>query len=146
MTRRRTPLAALAAVTVLVVGGCGDQAPDATPTEPSTPTAADGTGSQHPSRDVVSVTVHQTGGLAGIDETTTVEAGSPGSGRVLALAGRLRDAPPPVSKQAPCCDRITYRVSIRYADGGTAGYVTWDGDAGRVLTLATSVLSGAGTR
>jgi hypothetical protein len=142
VTRCRTLLAALVAATVLVVGGCGEEAPDAAPTAGPTATGAGGTGSQEAPGDVVSVSVRQTGGLAGIDETTTVDAVSPGARRVLALAAELPEGSADSATKVPCCDRFTYQVTVRFGDGDTTEYVTWDGDTGPVLALATSVVRG----
>jgi hypothetical protein len=144
MTRRRTLPAALVAATALVVGGCGEEARDANPSEPSSPTAAGGTGSPDAPGGVVSVTVRQTGGLAGIDETMTVTGATPGARRVLALATGLPEESADAAAKVPCCDRITYEVTVRFAGGETADYVTWDGDTGPVLALAGSVLRRSG--
>jgi hypothetical protein len=155
VTGRRAPLPAVLAVALLavgvVLGGCGEQRPERAADSPAGSvvggTGPEDTGTEPPGHDpggVVSVTVRRTGGLAGVDETTTVHAGSPGARRVLDLVDGLPAAPAPVPKQAPCCDRITYRVSVRFADGGAAAYVTWDGDSGPVLALVASVMRGGG--
>ena len=138
----------LACVVVASVSGCGQPgAGDAEEPPSGTTTTADGgVGTGAGTGAVTAVTVRQSGGLAGVDESDTVTDDVAGAGPILAKAAAL---PKPSGKdlvKAPCCDFITYQVSVRYTDGTTASYVTWDGGPRRVLDVAMAVLSAAASQ
>jgi hypothetical protein len=77
---------------------------------------------------VESVTVRQSGGIAGIDQTWRVSADTPGVARVLAAAGdeALRAAATGTPATDLCCDLFQYDITIRYSDGLTVRLRTTD--------------------
>ena len=150
--RRRTALlAACLATLVLAVPGCGQWAADGSDGSDGSDSAADqaagatspGTGGDEAggaALAITAVTVRLTGGLSGVDDSTTLTDEADRSGEVFAMAAML---PQPVRggpAEAPCCDLISYRVTVRFANGDTNTYVTWDGGPAQALLLARAVL------
>lgn len=148
-TRTRAPrpttsvLAALLFAGVLVLtSACATENGDrgAPSTESSTTSSTSGgdpAGQQPDPGQAVKLSFRKTGGLRGIDESTTyaVDAAPPaGSSKaevraILAAASDpgLRDVElEPVPKNA-CCDLQEYSVTVSYADGSSESFRTVDG-------------------
>ncbi len=142
--RRATALlAAVLATLLLVLSGCGQARSDATadPRPDATSPTDGGAGEPGGSATAITaVTVRETGGLMGVDDSTTVAEGADRAGAVFATAAMLPEPARRGPPEAPCCDLVTYRVTVHYVNGDTNTYVTWDGDAGPVLLLAKAVL------
>lgn len=123
MRRRLVVLAA--AVLALVAGGCGSESvDDATPGAPGS-----GSPSTAPQTSVESVSLQQSGGIAGVHRTWRVTSSTPGAKQVFAAAQAesLQDAaarePTPI-----CCDFFVYNIVIHYSDGDTLQVATSDGE------------------
>jgi len=86
-----------------------------------------------------SVTVVQYGGLAGVETTMRIDAGTPGSERVLRLAASVDDPPDPEQAQIPCCDLFRYEVTIQLPDGTQTRTGTFDGDDSDAFALVQAV-------
>ncbi len=146
MTRPSSVRASWAAVALgscLAVGGCADpdQAPDAA--DGAAPGTA-ATTSAGPA--VTAVQVESSGGLAGIDESVRVTADSPGSAAVIEQAAEVAAVADPDGQPGgtpPCCDQISYRVTISLADGSTVERSTYDGADSPVLDLVRTVMAQA---
>ncbi|MGI8614257.1 MAG: hypothetical protein ACR2KL_10020 [Nocardioidaceae bacterium] len=118
-------LLAAVALAVLGVAACGStsttQPAVASPKAPQSSAAPEAR----------SVTVVQTGGLAGSHSTWRVTAGTRHSARVFTAANKATLQPlaahEPVT--APCCDRFSYTVVVRYADGSRLSVSTFEGDS-----------------
>jgi hypothetical protein len=125
---------------LLVVSGCGtasrndDSAAAGQPPSASSPTASADEGS---GAEVVSVSLHRTGGLKPITVNRVFAADAkPPAGfdaadvaSVLSAASRFTDADvhaTPVPADT-CCDRYTYELTITYADGSSESVKTIDG-------------------
>jgi hypothetical protein len=115
---RLTPKVALlvAPACLLLVTACGSENTDSggLPTTPASTGQVEAT----------VVTVHRTGGIAGVDDSWTVRANSPGDLSPPAAAAVLRIASSPafqaVEPTKPtqvCCDFFTYDVTVSYSDG-----------------------------
>lgn len=142
--RRHPPLpTACLATLALALSACAGVSADGASDRAATAGGAAGSDLTSPGQ-VTSVIVRRTGGLAGIDDTTTVGDDDASAGPVLAMAAMLPAPAASGAAVAPCCDRISYRVRVRYGTDKTVTYVTWDGDAGPVLRLATAVLDATG--
>ncbi|MDQ3663261.1 MAG: hypothetical protein M3353_01180 [Actinomycetota bacterium] len=121
--------------TAVCLAGCGSatSAPggDDPSTSPAQPRA-------------VQVRVEASGGLAGFDTTVVVRAGEPGSAEVLEQATALATAAPeggPTGPTGPCCDRISYSVTLNLDDGSTVEASTYDGDDSPSHDLVLAVLA-----
>jgi len=121
--RRR--FAALSVLVALAAAGCGTAGdPSSTSDRPSRSSPAT------PSQVTVeSVTVHQSGGIAGVDRTWRVSSDTPGSRRVFAVASEeaVRDSGGDKAAEV-CCDFFVYAVSVSYSDGRTVRFSTTDGE------------------
>jgi len=139
-------LAAGIATLVLALSGCGQARSDATADPPADATSPTGAGDEAggSATAITAVTVRETGGLMGVDDSTTVAEGADRAGAVFATAAMLPEPAQHGPPAAPCCDLVTYRVTVHYANGDTNTYVTWDGDPGQVLLLARAVLKAPG--
>jgi hypothetical protein len=80
------------------------------------------------------VTVHRTGGIAGVDDSWTVKADKPGdlSPRAAAEVLRIASSPAfrtidPTKPTQRCCDFFSYAVSVSYSDGSQLQINTDDG-------------------
>ncbi len=121
MTPLARPLALLLTLLALATGGCGsqttgDDSPQAGPSSTTTPSTG-----------VTSVTVQQSGGIAGSERTWRVREGTRGAHDVFAAAenGRLRDVV--VKPSEVCCDFFSYDITITYSDGDTVRLRAVDG-------------------
>ena len=114
----------LSLLSALVAGGCGadsgsapasDRSPESSAATPSDVT-------------VESVTVRQSGGIAGVDQTWRVTSETPGSQRVFAAA-RNEAVLDSHGSKAPevCCDFFLYHISIQYSDGRAVQLSATDG-------------------
>ncbi len=135
------PLAALLAVT----SACGSTrtAPTTDEEPPSTAGSAGGS-AERPAAGrgpaiATSVTVAQSGGLAGIETRLRVDRDTPGAERVLRLAATVDDPPDPEQAQIPCCDMTLYRIAIVLADGTVQRVATFDGDSSDAYALVQAV-------
>ncbi|WP_412542810.1 protealysin inhibitor emfourin [Longispora sp. K20-0274] len=84
-----------------------------------------------------SVTLEQTGGLAGVQRRFTVDTSTPGARRdpLLATVARpdfLALEPSYVSGNT-CCDRFVYELTVRYPDGRVKSVVTVEGGGAPAL-------------
>lgn len=116
-------VAVLAALLTLVAGACGAESED----DPTPDDGASAPTSTGPQVSVESVTVQQSGGIAGIDQTWHVTGSTPGAEQVFAAAQdeALRDAAASKSTQI-CCDFFVYDIVIRFSDGDTLRLATSD--------------------
>jgi len=140
----RAAVAAVVAALVLGISGCGGETTeDVTAPEPGE------TGSTAIERAVDSVTVHQSGGLAGVRRTWQVNAGASNAERVFDAAGAngmtaaATDAS--VAPTVPCCDFFVYDITIRYSDGRALRVRTSDAERRpdpAVTRLLNAVLAG----
>ncbi len=123
MVMRRL-LAVLGALLMLTAGGCGPgSGNDAGPEGPGS------TATSPPSRvQPESVTMQQSGGIAGVERTWRVTNDTRGADRVFAAAqdDALQAAAARTSTPI-CCDFFVYNILIRYSDGETLQIVTSDG-------------------
>jgi hypothetical protein len=129
----------LAAISLLAVfSACGsagdDHADSTTPASSATGESADSAGP-----DVVSVTLHRSGGLKPMTVTRVFTADEPPPDgydpvdvrRVMAAADAFVAADADVNPlpSNTCCDRYTYAVTLQYADGTSRTFETVDGVA-----------------
>ncbi len=139
----RASCAAVAVGVLLAVGGCADPDQGADAADG----ASAGTGDATPvGPAVTAVRVESTGGLAGIEESVQVTADSPGSEEVIQRAAEvaaLADQGGDPGSTPPCCDQITYRVTITLADGSTVETTTYDGADSPALDLVRAVMEQA---
>ena len=121
----RAALAAVLTAVTLILAACGSGGDPGTSPGGGVPTDRPTDGPAP--AEVRSVTVTQSGGVAGVLRTWRVGPGTPGSDEVFAAATReaLAGTDPGIPREPPCCDLFAYEVLVRYADGGTARYVTY---------------------
>lgn len=135
MTLRGKTAAAGCLVTAVCLAGCGAQTSAPADNEPS-PSPAQPR--------AVQVRVEVSGGLAGFDTSVVVRAGDPGSTDILEQATALATAPPEQQSPGPtvpCCDRISYAVTVNLDDGSTVEASTYDGDDSAAHDLVFEVLA-----
>jgi hypothetical protein len=127
--RLRTAAAWVA--TAVCLAGCGAQtaAPgDSAPAEPR----------------AVQVRVEASGGFAGFDRSVVVRAGEAGSTDILERATAFAATEPegePPGPTAPCCDRISYSITVNLDDGSTVETSTYDGDKSPSHDLVLAILA-----
>ena len=135
MTLRGRTAAAGWLVTAVCLAGCGAQ----------TSAPADAGPSPSPAQPrAVQVRVEASGGLAGFETTVVVRTGEPGSADVLAQATDVAAAAPDQQSPGPtvpCCDRISYSVTVNLDDGSTVETSTYDGDDSAAHDLVFAVLA-----
>ncbi len=134
MTQRGKTAAVGWLATAVCLAGCG-----------SATSAPGGDLSTSPAQPrAVQVRVEASGGLAGFDTTVVVRTGEPGSAEVLEQATSLATAAPegePTGPTAPCCDRISYSLTVNLDDGSTVEVSTYDGDDSPSHDLVLAVLA-----
>ena len=121
--------------TAVCLAGCGSQTSAPGDNDPS-PSPAEPR--------AVQVRVEVSGGLAGFDTSVVVRAGEPGSTDVLGQATALATAAPegePPGPTVPCCDRISYALTINLDDGSTVETSTYDGDDSPSHDLVLAVVA-----
>jgi hypothetical protein len=115
------------AACLVLVTACGsentDSSADRSPTMSTSTQVAEAT----------SVTVHRTGGIAGVNDTWTVKADKPGGLSPRAAEEVLRIASSPAFKAIDptkatqvCCDFFSYAVTVQYSDGSQVQLQTDD--------------------
>ena len=121
MRRRLTIVSVLL---VIAAGGCGWNGGDA----PASDRSPESSAATPTGVTVRSVTVHQSGGIAGVDRTWRVTGDTPGSQRVFAAASNeaVVDSDGTTAPEV-CCDFFVYSISIRYSDGRTVQLSATDG-------------------
>lgn len=138
----RAVVAAAAVALVLSISGCGEPVDYGTtrPAPWETSTAADKT--------VDSVTVQQSGGLAGVRRTWQVKPGASNAARVFDAAsadGVAAAAAASTVATVPCCDFFVYDITVRYSDGRSLRVRTSDAQRHQdpaVTRLLNAVLAG----
>ncbi len=131
---RRVLLAASAAACLVLITACGSQNTDSSATQPGRDPSSSATASSTQSVRATTVTVHRTGGIAGVDDSWTVKADKPGdlSPRAAAEVLRIASSPAfraidPTKPTQRCCDFFSYAVSVSYSDGSQLQIHTDDG-------------------
>jgi hypothetical protein len=124
----RRLIATLAAVTALTVAGCGTDNAQSSGGDTDSNSSSDSAGSSDAAAAVESVSMTQSGGIAGSRETWTVGPSDRGHAAVFDAASQQVLAGAEGAKGTPpCCDLFQYDLVIRYSDGSTASYRTYDG-------------------
>ena len=120
----RRLIAILVAATALAVAGCGADDADSSGGNPDQNSSSDPAGSSR----VESVAMTRTGGVAGVRESWRIGPSDRGHAAVFEAASQEQLADVEGAKgKPPCCDFFQYSLVIRYADGSTASYRTYDG-------------------
>ena len=113
---RRVARLAMPAACLLLVAGCGSENTN----------SGDSPQTSAPAGPVEAtvVTVHRAGGIAGVNDSWTVRANSPGDLSPAAAAAVLRIASSPAFKAIEpikptqvCCDFFRYALTVTYSDG-----------------------------
>jgi len=135
----RRAFATVPVLVALAVSGCGADTGGAPTPDGSRPSSAPG-----PSEIAVeSVTVYQSGGIAGVERMWRITPDSPGSGPVFAAASEeaVRDAGGHDPTEV-CCDFFLYEIEVRYTDGQSVLLSTTGGERATpaVRTLLAAVL------
>lgn len=142
MTSRAAVTAVVAAL-VLGISGCGGET-----TEDGNAPEPGETGSTAIERAVDSVTVQQSGGLAGVRRTWQVKPGASNAARVFDAAsadGVAAAAAASTVATVPCCDFFVYDITVRYSDGRSLRVRTSDAQRHQdpaVTRLLNAVLAG----
>jgi hypothetical protein len=132
-TRRVVLAGAAAAVCLVLSAACGSQDADTSANQPGKDPSGSATTSTQ-SVQATAVTVHRTGGIAGVNDTWTVKADKPGdlSPRAAAAVLRIASSPAfraidPTKPTQRCCDFFSYAVTASYSDGSQLQIYTDDG-------------------
>jgi hypothetical protein len=130
----RVVLAAASAACLVLITACGTENTDSSADQPGHSSGGSPTTSTTQSVKATVVTVHRTGGIAGVNDSWTVRTDKPGDLSPRSAAAVLRIASSPafmrIDATRPtrvCCDFFSYVVTVQYSDGSQLQLQTDDG-------------------